>query len=70
MVQSLVGSTSVSYAYDGNGLRVVKGNTVYIYSGSKMIAEYDSGSAPANPSKEYIYAGSKLLATVAGTAVK
>jgi RHS repeat-associated protein len=37
--------------------------TVYIYSGSKPIAEYLNGSL----SKEYIYAGQMLLATIAGT---
>jgi RHS repeat-associated protein len=37
--------------------------TLYLYSGSKLIAEYVNGSL----SKEYIYAGSALLATVAGT---
>ncbi len=37
--------------------------TLYIYSGSKPLAEYVNGSL----SKEYIYAASTLLATVAGT---
>jgi len=61
---------SGSYAYDGNSLRVSKttsgATTVYIFSGSKVIAEYASGAAPASPAKEYIYAGSQLLATIAG----
>jgi RHS repeat-associated protein len=66
MTQSVVGSVTTSYAYDGNNLRVVKGaNTAYIFSGSKVIAEYASGSL----TKEYIYSGSKLVATVAGSAV-
>jgi RHS repeat-associated protein len=45
----------------------VKGSTAYIYSGSKVIAEYASGAAPNAPSKEYVYSGGALLATVAGT---
>jgi RHS repeat-associated protein len=39
--------------------------TRYLYSGSKLIAEYVNGST--TPSKEYIYGGSTLLATIAGT---
>jgi len=55
-----------------SGLRVQKsvsgGNTsVYIFSGSKVIAEYDNGAAPANPSREYIYSGGTLLAKVDST---
>jgi RHS repeat-associated protein len=66
MTQSVVGSTTTAYTYDGNGLRVVKGtNTIYIFSGSEVIAEYASGSL----SKEYIYSGSTLLVTIAGAAV-
>jgi RHS repeat-associated protein len=61
---------SGGYAYDGNSLRVSKTvsgtTTVYIFSGSKVIAEYASGAAPASPSKEYIHAGSQLLATISG----
>jgi len=37
--------------------------TLYLYAGSKPIAEYVNGSL----SKEYIYAGSALLATISGT---
>jgi RHS repeat-associated protein len=44
---------------------VIKGATVYVYSGPKVIAEYTAGSL----SKEYIYSGSKLLVTIAGAAV-
>jgi hypothetical protein len=36
--------------------------TVYIFSGSKVIAEYDNGAAVGSPSREYIYAGGALLA--------
>src|SRR5207249_1754153 len=37
--------------------------TVYVFSGTKVIAEYANGSL----SKEYVYSGSQLLATIAGT---
>ena len=39
--------------------------TIYVYSGSKLIAEYANGNT--TPSKEYIYAGQTLLATAAGS---
>jgi len=59
---------SGSYVYDGNGLRVKKTvsgtTTIYIFSGSKVIAEYASGASPSSPTKEYIYSGGALLATV------
>jgi len=59
---------SGSYVYDGNGLRVEKtvsgATTIYIFSGSKVIAEYASGASPSSPTKEYIYSGGALLATV------
>jgi len=42
--------------------------TVYIYSGSKDIAEYDNGAAPSSPSREFIYGNGELLATVSGGA--
>jgi len=32
--------------------------TVYIFSGSKVIAEYDNGAAVGSPSREYVYGGS------------
>lgn len=62
-----------TYTYDGNGLRVEKQvtggtTTVYIFSGSKVIAEYDNGAAPSLPSREYIYSGSSLLAKIASGA--
>jgi RHS repeat-associated protein len=69
------GGSSGAYVYDGNGLRVKRcvpnctsptTTTVYIFSGSKVIAEYDSGAAPSSPSREYIYSGSQLLATISG----
>jgi RHS repeat-associated protein len=42
--------------------------TVYIFSGSKVIAEYDNGAAPGSPSREYIYSGASLLAKIEGGA--
>jgi RHS repeat-associated protein len=62
------GSAVATYTYFGP-LRIKKANgsttTVYVYSGSKPIAEYVGGSV----SNEYIYAGSTLLATLAGTGI-
>jgi RHS repeat-associated protein len=59
-------STSGAYTYDGRGLRVQKvagsTTTVYVFSGSKAIAEYDNGAAPTAPSREYVYSGATLLA--------
>jgi len=53
-------------------LRVIRASasttTVYIFSGGKVIAEYDNGAAPSSPSREYIYSGSQLLATISGGA--
>lgn len=60
--------SSATYTYDGKGLRAKKvasgTTTVYIFSGSKVIAEYDNGAAPASPSREYIYSGRALLAKI------
>jgi YD repeat-containing protein len=64
-------SASGAYVYDGNGLRVQKcvpncanptSSTVYIFSGSKVIAEYDNGAAPTAPTRQYAYAGGMLIA--------
>lgn len=63
MTQSVVSAATSSYAYDGKRLRVGKDNSTYIFSGSKVVAEYASGAL----SKEYIYSGSKLIATLNGT---
>ncbi len=62
-------SASATYTYDANGLRVQKAvtggtTTVYIFSGSKVIAEYDNGAAVGSPSREYIYSGGALLAKI------
>jgi RHS repeat-associated protein len=60
--------SSATYTYDGNGLRVKKAasgtTTVYIFSGRKVITEYDNGAAPTAPSREYIYSGGALLAKI------
>ena len=46
-----------------------KSDRASVPAGSKVIAEYDACSVPANPTKEYVYTGSKMLATVTGTGV-
>jgi hypothetical protein len=44
--------------------KVAGGTTTrYVFSGTKVIAEYVNGSL----SKEYLYAGSKLLVTLTGS---
>jgi len=64
-----------TYIYDGNGVRVQKcvtncttSSTVFIFSGSQDIAEYDNGAAPSAPSREFVYSdaipGSELLASI------
>lgn len=64
---------SGTYVYDGNGWRVKKcvpncisptTTTVYVFSGTKVIAEYVNGAAPGSPTREYIYSGSLLLAKI------
>jgi len=70
VTNSANGGSAGAYVFDGNSLRVQKtvsgATTVYIFSGTKVIAEYGSGAAPSSPSKEYLYAGSQLLATLTG----
>ena len=51
-----------NYVYDAAGVRVKNGSTLYIFSGSKVIAEYASGAL----AKEYVYLGDKLIATWTG----
>jgi RHS repeat-associated protein len=57
-----------TYSYDGNGFRVKKlsggTTTVYLFSRSKVIAEYVNGVAPTSPTREYIYSGGALLAKI------
>jgi RHS repeat-associated protein len=68
------GSASGTYSYDGNSLRVKKvagsTTTVYIFSSSKVIAEYDNGAAVGSPSREYVYSGARLLAKLDSTGTK
>ncbi len=70
----LVTSSGGTYTYDGKSLRVKKvassTTTVYIFSGTKVIAEYDNGAAPGSPSREYIYSGLRLAATIDGSGTK
>jgi RHS repeat-associated protein len=70
-------STSGAYVYDGNGLRVRKcipnctsptTSTVYVFSGSKVIAEYDNGVT--SPSREYVYSFGSLLAKIDSSGTK
>jgi RHS repeat-associated protein len=59
---------SGTYTFDGKGWRVKKVSgsttTVYVYSGSNLIAEYSNGAAPSSPTNEYFYAGSNNVASV------
>ena len=70
-------SGGTAYVYDGNGNRVKKcvpncssptTSTVYIFSGSKVIAEYPAGSTGTSFSAEYLYAGGLKVATVTSSA--
>ncbi len=77
-----VTAAGATYSYDGNNLWVKCGfcipvlpgkvsgstTTVYIFSGTKVTAEYVNGAAVGSPTREYIYAGSQLLAKIEGTA--
>jgi RHS repeat-associated protein len=75
---TVTGSSSGTYTYDGKGLRVqrvsvVSGTTtttVYVFSNSKVIAEYDNGALPSAPTREYVYAGGKLLTKIDTTGTK
>jgi RHS repeat-associated protein len=73
------GSSAGTYVYDGHGHRVMKcvpnctnptNTTIYAFSGSKVIAEYDNGAAVGSPSREYIYAGAVLVAKIESSATK
>jgi RHS repeat-associated protein len=68
------GGASGAYTYDGNSLRVKKVSgsttTVYIFSGTKVIAEYINGAAVGSPTREYVYSGSALLAKIESGATK
>src|SRR5712691_3960995 len=43
---------------------------VYIFSGTRVIAEYAAGASLNSPTREYIYSGSALLATIEGSTTK
>ncbi len=75
LISAVGGSSSGAYSYDGNGLRVKKSvpstsptiTTVYIFSGTKVIAEYENGAAVGSPTREYIYSGGTMIAKIAGS---
>ena len=66
----LISAAAATYTYDGGALRVKKVSgattTVYVFSGAKVIAEYENGAAVGSPTREYIYTGSQLLAKIEG----
>jgi RHS repeat-associated protein len=74
-----VNSSNPMYVYDGAGLRVKKCDphctsptttTVYIFSGTQVIAEYVNGAAVNSPTREYVYSGGVLVATHEGSTLK
>jgi RHS repeat-associated protein len=79
LITASVSGTGVgAYVYDGHGLRVQKcvpnctsptTKTIYIFTGSKVIAEYDNPSgSTSSPTREYIYSGKKLVAKITSSA--
>ena len=44
--------------------------TVYVFSGTNVIAEYENGAAVGSPTREYIYSGSRLLAKIEAGATR
>jgi RHS repeat-associated protein len=68
------GGSAGTYTYDGNSLRVKKVSasttTVYIFSGTKVVAEYVNGASPTAPTREYIYSGRAVLAKIESGATK
>jgi RHS repeat-associated protein len=79
-LRNLADTTDVAeYVLDGAGLRVKKcvpncssptARTVYVLSGSKVIAEYDDGAAVGSPSREYIFAASQMVASIEGSTTR
>jgi RHS repeat-associated protein len=64
---------TATYTYVGaQRVKKVSGSTttVYVFSGSKVIAEYVNGAAVGSPTREYVYAGGNLLATYEGATLK
>src|SRR5260370_14840987 len=43
---------------------------VYVFAGSKVIAEDDNGTAVGCPSREYVYSGNTLLAKIDSSGTK
>ena len=74
VASSTQASVTTNYTYDGNGLRLQKAtgsnSTIYLFSGAKVVAEYDNGAAVTAPTREYIYAGGQLLSTIDSTGTK
>jgi RHS repeat-associated protein len=64
VVQPGTTTSIATYAYDDRGLRVNKNGSLYIYSGSQVIAEYANGATAGSPSSEYIYTGGRRVATL------
>jgi RHS repeat-associated protein len=76
LISSSNGTSSGVYSYDGKGMRVKKcvpncssptTTTIYVYSGGKVIDEYDNGAAYNAPSRENIYSGGTQIAKYVGT---
>jgi len=51
------GGATATYSYDGNGLRVMKGTTIYVRSGAQVAAEYSGGAVQ----REYVYSPDGIL---------
>ncbi len=74
--QRLISASGNSYNFDGNNLRVKKQlsgggtGTVYIFDGTRPIAEYENGAAPGSPTREYVSEEGKLLVTIEGGATR
>jgi RHS repeat-associated protein len=65
--------TAATYSYDAMNTRAKKvvgsTTTLYIFSGSSLIAEYAGGAAASSPTKEYIGGGGSALASVSSGVV-
>jgi RHS repeat-associated protein len=74
LLSAINGGASGTYSYDGNSLRVKKVSgsttTIYVFSGTKVIAEYSGTSAPYPLAREYIYSGGTLLAKIEASTTK
>jgi RHS repeat-associated protein len=74
VLSAINGGSSGTYSYDGNSLRVkkVSGSTtnIYIFSGTKVVAEYSGTSSPYPLAREYVYSGGALLAKIESGATK